>query len=404
MTQKRNCIVAFSLAEVLIAMTIIGVVAMLVIPGLRKYTSQHAFVTQLKKSYMTLNQSLDFAFADDIGVDIEKIGGSKFFQENLMPTFNAIKICNSGNMYASEDNINGCLASENEGLTLTPQNAVILADGSTIANDNMYYIIDVNGPNLPNVVGSDIFTFELKKVKGEGLDPEDKEEAATTGTLAMLTPMLNKALEMANNAFIPAAYAINRPNDHVVDSIMRPDYVMRPEYGIDAGGGGGGGGSSSYNGGPLTPECRPGYDCDPLPNPKPPSSSSSSSSSSGSTSSSKVDGPLTPECRPGYDCDPLPRPDPDLGSSGTGGGDGSDGGTTNPGGDTETTPGSNPGSNPGTPAGPHGTPGGGYTQDDTDYSSSGSGWRFVPYDEKTKKVMNKNWKIEDYGENESSKN
>ena len=66
MTQKRNCIVAFSLAEVLIAMTIIGVVAMLVIPGLRKYTSQHAFVTQLKKSYTTLNQSLDFAFADDI--------------------------------------------------------------------------------------------------------------------------------------------------------------------------------------------------------------------------------------------------------------------------------------------------------------------------------------------------
>ena len=118
MTQKRNCIVAFSLAEVLIAMTIIGVVAMLVIPGLRKYTSQHAFVTQLKKSYTTLNQSLDFAFADDIGVDIEKIGGSKFFQENIMPTFNAIKICNSSNMYASEDNINGCLASENEKMLL----------------------------------------------------------------------------------------------------------------------------------------------------------------------------------------------------------------------------------------------------------------------------------------------
>ena len=396
MTKKRNFMNAFSLAEVLIAMTIIGVVAMLVIPGLKKYTSQHAFVTQLKKDYMTLNQSLDLAFADDISIDIEKMGGSKFFTDKFAPALNSIRICDASNMYASEGNINGCLASENEGLTLTPQNAVILADGSTIANDNMYYIVDVNGPNLPNVVGSDIFTFELKKVKGEGLDPDAEEDGATTGTLAMLTPMLNKALEMANNAFIPAAYAINSSNNHVVDSIMRPD------YGINAGGGGGG--SSSYNGGPLTPECMPGYDCDPLPNPKPPSSSSSSSSSSGSTSSSKVDGPLQPECMPGYDCDPLPKPDTGDGDSGTGGSDGTDGGTTNPGGDTNTTPGSNPGSNPGTPAGPHGTPGGGYTQDDTDYSSSGSGWRFVPYDEKTKKVMNKNWKIEDYGEKESSNN
>ncbi len=355
MTKKRNFMNAFSLAEVLIAMTIIGVVAMLVIPGLKKYTSQHAFVTQLKKDYMTLNQSLDLAFADDISIDIEKMGGSKFFTDKFAPALNSIRICDASNMYASEGNINGCLASENEGLTLTPQNAVILADGSTIANDNMYYIVDVNGPNLPNVVGSDIFTFELKKVKGEGLDPDAEEDGATTGTLAMLTPMLNKALEMANNAFIPAAYAINSSNNHVVDSIMRPD------YGINAGGGGGG--SSSYNGGPLTPECMPGYDCD-----------------------------------------PLPKPDTGDGDSGTGGSDGTDGGTTNPGGDTNTTPGSNPGSNPGTPAGPHGTPGGGYTQDDTDYSSSGSGWRFVPYDEKTKKVMNKNWKIEDYGEKESSNN
>lgn len=392
MTKQRNCINAFSLAEVLIAMTIIGIIAMITIPGLKKYTSQHAFVTQLKKDYMTLNQSLDFAFADDVSVDIDKIGGTKFFKENLMPTFNAIKICDASNMYASEDNINGCLASENEGLTLTPQNAVILADGSTIANDNMYYVVDVNGPNLPNVVGADIFTFELKKVKGEALDPDAEEDGATTGTLAMLTPMLNKALEMANNAFIPAAYAINNINRE--DSLMRPD-------------GGGGGSSSSYNGGPLTPECMPGYDCDTLPKPKPPlsSSSSSSSSSSGSTSSSKViDGPLTPECMPGYDCDPLPKPDPGDGGSSSGSSSGSDSGTTNPGGDTDTTPGSNPGSNPGTPAGPHGTPGGGYSQDDTDYSSSGSGWRFVPYDEKTKKVMSKNWKIEDYGEDESSKN
>lgn len=396
MTKKRNFMNAFSLAEVLIAMTIIGVVAMLVIPGLKKYTSQHAFVTQLKKDYMTLNQSLDLAFADDISIDIEKMGGSKFFTDKFAPALNSIRICDASNMYASEGNINGCLASENEGLTLTPQNAVILADGSTIANDNMYYIVDVNGPNLPNVVGSDIFTFELKKVKGEGLDPDAEEDGATTGTLAMLTPMLNKALEMANNAFIPAAYAINSSNNHVVDSIMRPD------YGINAGGGGGG--SSSYNGGPLTPECMPGYDCDPLPNPKPPSSSSSSSSSSGSTSSSKVDGPLQPECMPGYDCDPLPKPDPGDGGSSSGSSSGSDSGTTNPGGDTDTTPGSNPGSNPGTPAGPHGTPGGGYTQDDADFVSSGSGWRFIPYDEKTKKVMNKNWKIEDYGENESSKN
>ena len=42
-TKKRG----FSLAEALITLTIIGIIAMLVLPGLRKYSSLHAFAAQL---------------------------------------------------------------------------------------------------------------------------------------------------------------------------------------------------------------------------------------------------------------------------------------------------------------------------------------------------------------------
>ena len=204
MKKKNTKQTGFSLAEALITLTIIGIIAMLVVPGLRKYSSKHAFAAQLKKDYMTLNNSLDYVLADDFEVDIEEMGGSAFFLEKMVPTFNTIMQCSGSNMYASEGG-RGCFGTDSQGLSVTPSNAVMLADGSTIGNSNMYYIIDVNGPNLPNIEGADIFMYELRRVKSDFKTP-DAEDDETTGTVAMLTPV-SGVLDKVGKALIPAANA-----------------------------------------------------------------------------------------------------------------------------------------------------------------------------------------------------
>lgn len=158
---------AFSLAEVLITLSIIGVIALLTVPTLKRYTSQQSYVTQLKKDYTIMNNALDYTFADDLTLDIKKVGGNKFFTDYMTPKFSAIRIC--------KGSTGGCFASGVKDIVSTPSNAVILADGSAIGNNGMNYIIDINGPTLPNVIGADIFEFNLQIVKGNNIDPDEED-------------------------------------------------------------------------------------------------------------------------------------------------------------------------------------------------------------------------------------
>ncbi len=252
----------FSLAEALIALTIVGIIAMLVLPSLRKTSSLHSFSIQLKKDYMTLNNSLDAVFADDFDTDIEEMGGDAFFVEKMIPKLNVVQQCGESNMYEStEGTRDACMASGIADLPAQPKNAVVLADGSTIANNNMHYIVDVNGPDLPNIVGVDVFAFELKKVKADSKEPDDNGEASgSAGTVAMLTPMLNGAISAINSAFVPAAYAALN-NSYTTTGSMQGDDIWNTHHsgggntigGNNTGGlqhyqnAGGGGGGGSIN-------------------------------------------------------------------------------------------------------------------------------------------------------------
>ena len=341
-TKKRG----FSLAEALISLTIIGIIAMLVLPGLRRYSSLHAFAAQLKKDYMTLNNSLDYVLADDFDVDIEEMGGSAFFQEKMVPTFNAVLQCGGSNMYESaEGKRDGCFASS-QGLPVTPSSAVLLADGSSIGNSGMYYLIDVNGPNLPNIDGADIFLYELRRVKGDFQSPDAKDE--TTGTIAMLTPVVNGFFNKIHNVLIPAVYAENINNDSAVNE---DDHVTVGGAAIPNPNDGSG--SSEDN-------CTPGINCpgDDDGNPDPNNPTPGNPDPNNPTPNNPTPGNPTPG-------NPTPgNPDPN-----------------------------NPTPNNPTPGNPNPIPSdtGSVTEDGT-YAA---GWRFVPVG-KAKEVMDNGWKIESW--------
>ena len=157
---------AFTLAEVLITIGVIGVVASLTIPTLINNYQKPQMVTQLKKVYTTLSQAkkiaeIDNGSSENWEFEIPSNGGNeKFVNKYLAPYIRIIKDC--GTTTTGE-----CAFSTNEGALSDKFYRFYLEDGTLIAlivwvgADYGYATlrIDINGKQKPNTYGKDIFKF-----------------------------------------------------------------------------------------------------------------------------------------------------------------------------------------------------------------------------------------------------
>lgn len=167
--QKHNN--GFTLAEVLITLGIIGVVAAMTMPVLVKKHERMVLETAFKKSYSSLSQAI-------YAVDIETLSSlsdgstgnatSEFYNE-LFSKFKIINEKNNNNAYernqkfysytrkveANSGNVAGCPQAPRR----------ILSDGSFIGGMfncwTNWILIDTNGRKKPNAYGHDIFLFFL---------------------------------------------------------------------------------------------------------------------------------------------------------------------------------------------------------------------------------------------------
>lgn len=166
-------VAAFTLAEILIVLGIIGLIAEITIPTLIQNTHEMQTVAQVKKSYSILCSAFDSMVAD--GVDIKSLFPTA---SNNLPFFNAFiaKL----NVNKSCVNTSGCYSDQyyflnksgpNSSLNTSSPSA-ILADGSQIVIrasggsmgcDPSYGCglidFDVNGSKTPNTMGKDMFEF-----------------------------------------------------------------------------------------------------------------------------------------------------------------------------------------------------------------------------------------------------
>lgn len=174
---------AFTLAEVLITLGIIGVVAALTIPTLVNNYRKKQFETGLKKEYSVLLQALDM-YKQDNETPLKREDTDQSlaeFKNKIKPYLKILVDCGdyqSGgykgqcvrNGYYTQDKkytyktYSGNIANEN----LFDDGQIILNDGSHLLFENpgygsyVYVSIDVNGYNkLPNKWGEDLFTFQL---------------------------------------------------------------------------------------------------------------------------------------------------------------------------------------------------------------------------------------------------
>ena len=169
--ERRNKKSAFTLAEVLITLAVIGVVAALTLPTVINKINDHNFKVAYKKAYRDVNEAYRMMMAtDDEFTEISCTSDSSCptccfdnnFGENfklLAKQFKAVKTC-------STNNKNKCLKCPDNSPHECYLSASAFIDNSGRAwamyndSENVFYV-DTNGDKGPNLTGKDRWGFLL---------------------------------------------------------------------------------------------------------------------------------------------------------------------------------------------------------------------------------------------------
>ena len=180
--------VAFTLAEILITLGIIGVVAALTIPNVIKQYQDRVTVAKLQKAYSVLNQAFRQSENDngssELWQETPEISANEYFEKYWKPYFKAPELCltysdcgyKSWKPYIT---LNGDKVS----MSIDPQRIKIKTSddvfymftevttnskGEFVPFRNVY--IDINGAKAPNQFGVDVFAF--RRIPGKGILPD----------------------------------------------------------------------------------------------------------------------------------------------------------------------------------------------------------------------------------------
>ena len=193
LSRRGEGAVAFTLAEVLITLGVIGIVAAMTMPMLIKNYQKKQTVVQLKKAYSELSQALNIA-QKDLGMiedwDFKNFptpaNRAQYFYDNVLkPNLKIAKYCtpSSNDCWADDSftlignrysNLTNGVAGHNSFITASGYSVYYWISGSGFSG---WFFVDLNGNKKPNILGKDIFTFILfcgpnpAKLKIQGLTP-----------------------------------------------------------------------------------------------------------------------------------------------------------------------------------------------------------------------------------------
>ena len=182
LNSKPNQKCAFTLAEVLITLGIIGVVAAITLPTVLTNVRNKELETGLKKGYSSIEQALNLYYADE-GIrlahnpDFHNVKGilTKYMTKAIdcgagyndankacfpNPTlFDPSKPSRNEIQYKNFNGTNGIMANYfDDGQYITNDGMLILIENY---NSQTFISVDVNGFRSPNRLGQDLFMFDL---------------------------------------------------------------------------------------------------------------------------------------------------------------------------------------------------------------------------------------------------
>lgn len=163
---------AFTLAEVLITLGVIGVVAAMTIPQLMSAYKAHKLRTQFLKSYSTVQQAFKQMEANDESTDPSSYGGRSFYR-TIMKYFNGAKNCADNRTLTcypfdgGYKSLDGCPITDymfDDGQIALLDGTLLMFEDSGIQGQgtSVLVTVDINGYLAPpNRWGVDLFTFQL---------------------------------------------------------------------------------------------------------------------------------------------------------------------------------------------------------------------------------------------------
>lgn len=182
-TKKR----AFTLSEVMLVMSVIGVIAALTIPGIVQNLNDRQTIVKLKKVYSNLSQAASLVIDENGGSAKNICATNTCIRDAFLKYMGSIKKCSSAPEPSSWDN---CfvrpIVDGGKWTDMTGGNPAVGVDASAILPDGTFIhfwqsdatcayaysgetntctriIVDINGMASPNITGKDIFYFALKE-------------------------------------------------------------------------------------------------------------------------------------------------------------------------------------------------------------------------------------------------
>lgn len=156
----------FTLSEALIALSVIGVLALLILPGVIKDSTNKAFIALLQGTVEIVNEAIQNEIIRTRATDL---GDTKVYMapEKFIESIDTVSSsANDSNFNSSYKSLNGTAIK-----TYSCQASAILRNGTSICihvggNKNTpagVIYIDVNGNKKPNIAGVDLFGIYMPK-------------------------------------------------------------------------------------------------------------------------------------------------------------------------------------------------------------------------------------------------
>lgn len=177
---------ALTIGELLITMSIIGIIAVLVLPGFLQDYHKKLYTTGLKKTYEMLTNAINQACTDSnvsyfyqtLYVRSEKNPSTnKSYQQEFINKYFKIVKSDEDNPFA--DKYKAIQSSTENSITIATNSGVAkLTGGEAVAfscpadEDYCIFQVDVNNTAAPNLGGRDYFTIYINKKTNELYDSE----------------------------------------------------------------------------------------------------------------------------------------------------------------------------------------------------------------------------------------